>query len=146
MNQTSYKNQPHQQNRRQSPCEEVKGKFKPEWITSKISDETIAFVESMGKCLESVSSSQLRSIYGEIIRIKMKGFDEEKTAFLLLKPKVAYNYGRLKDKKEKNGFRTFKEEFFDLAHPLVKDEKTFKNFVNLFEAILAYHKVHGRRK
>ncbi len=144
MNQTSYKNQPHQQNRRQSPCEAIKGKFKPEWITSKISDETIAFVESMGKCLESVSSSQLRNIYGEIIRIKMKGFDEEKTAFLLLKPKVAYNYGRLKGREQKS-FGTFKEEFFDKAHKEVKNEENFKNFVNLFEAILAYHKVYGRR-
>jgi len=146
MNQTSYKNQHHHQNQKQSPCKEVKEKFNGDWIKTGVDNDAIEFVENMGKCLEWVSSSQLRNIYGEIIRIKMKDYDKEKTAFLLLKPKVAYNYGRLKDKKEKNGFRTFKEEFFDLAHPLVKDEKTFKNFVNLFEAILAYHKVHGRRK
>lgn len=138
------RNPNHQKKGNNDGCKDIKDlSFKNEWITSGVDDDAIKFAESMGKCLgkTDVSSSQLRNIYGEIVRIKMKGYTNEKNAFILLKPKVAYNYGRLK----KPGFKIFKYKFFDKAHDLVEDDNTFKNFVNLFEAILAYHKVYGKR-
>ena len=118
--------------------------FQSKWITEGADDKMIEFADKLGNFLKDkgVSSSQLRNIYGEIMRIKMKKFDELKTDFLLLKPKVAYNYGRIKSGKEKDGFKKFVEAF-DKAHALVNDNKTFGNFQKFFEAILAYHKYYG---
>lgn len=52
---------------------------------------------------------------------------------------MAYAAGR----EGKNlGVQLFKF-FFDDAYTYVNDEKTFKNFCNLIEAVLAYHKAYG---
>ena len=118
--------------------------FQTKWITEGANDSMIDFVEKLGKKLKAkgVSASQLRNIYGEIMRIKLKGYNENQTDFKLLKPKVAYNYGRINNKREKDGFKEF-VDVFNQAHNSVKDEKSFENFQKFFEAILAYHKYYG---
>jgi CRISPR-associated protein Csm2 len=69
----------------------------------------------------------------------MGSFEKDKTSFYLLKPKVAYAFGR--DSKN-NGLHLFKL-IFDESYPAVNDQNTFNNFCNLLEAILAYHKANG---
>ena len=86
-----------------------------------------------------MTNSKIRSIYGEIKRIQMGKFEQEKASFFLLRPKVAYALGR--DDKNR-GLQLFKL-IFDKACPLVHDQKTYQNFCNLIEAILAYHKANG---
>ena len=130
-------------------------KFKSEWITKKITREAVDFADKFGKYLRDnfLSSSQLRNIFGEIKRIQMQlkstpNLDEQKkyhTKFILLKPKLAYAAGRLRNK----GLNEFKA-VFDLAHDAVGelDENfptRYKNFVDFIEAILAYHRAHGGR-
>ena len=66
-------------------------------------------------------------------------FEIEKASFFLLRPKVAYAFGR--DEKNK-GLKLFKL-IFERVYLLVKDQKTYNNFCNLIEAILAYHKAYG---
>ena len=81
---------------------------------------------------------QIRNVFGEIKRIQMKGFENEKASFFLLKPKIAYAAKRHND----IGINTLKK-YFDLAHKEVADARTYQNFVDFFESILAYHKAYG---
>lgn len=121
-------------------------------ITDKVTRATVEFAEDFGNYLGTdkkerdtktgkdrtveakLTTSQLRKFFGEVKRQQMEGYNE--TAFVLLKPKLAYAVGRA-DKNSK-----IKDFYLTIAKlmDLVKDEKTFKNFIQVFEAIVAYHK------
>lgn len=118
-------------------------RFDNEWITNEASRDAVEYAEEMGKFManKGLTNSKIRSIYGEIKRIQMGGFENEKSSFCLLKPKVAYALGR-DDKNE--GLKLFKK-IFDKASELVDNQKKYQNFCNLIEAILAYHKAYGGR-
>ncbi|SFD80856.1 type III-A CRISPR-associated protein Csm2 [Thermophagus xiamenensis] len=120
-------------------------RFKDEWITKGVNQETVSFADELGKYLKenNLTTSQIRNVFGEIKRIQIKGYEQEKPSFYLLKPKMAYAASRVDGFKSK-GIKAFKE-VFDLAHKNVIDDKTYKNFVDFFEAILAYHKSYGGR-
>lgn len=117
--------------------------FKETWITDGADPALVIFAEEAGKYManNNLKSSKFRSIYGEIKRIQVGGFDKMKTSFLLLKPKVAYAYGR--DKKNK-GLELFKL-IFDNSFSKVTNEQTYENFCNLMEAIIAYHKAYVKK-
>lgn len=137
--------------------------FKSSWITDAADSNLPTFAETVGaamatgffdkKQLEKVlngelskgidshklTKSKIRSIYGEIKRIQIGKFENNKAAFYLLRPKVAYALGR----DSKNcGLKLFKL-VFDKASGFVDNEKSYENFCNLMEAILAYHKAYG---
>jgi CRISPR-associated protein Csm2 len=145
-------NRPYNQHRNQgnrNNYDEVAFKeiFKPEWITKGADKEMVEFCKGLGKFLKNnkVSSSQLRNIYGEVMRIKLKGIENEKESFWLLKPKLAYNAGRIEKNNEKKAFQELLNKALYPAMEAVdvEDEKTFDNFQKFFEAILAYHKYYG---
>jgi len=118
-----------------------KDDYKSQWITSAAETALVEYAENAGKFMarKGLTNSKIRSIYGEIKRIQMSEFEKEKSAFILLKPKVAYALGR----DEKNeGLKLFKE-IFDMSFPYVTNQKSFQNFCNFMEAILAYHKAYG---
>ncbi len=120
--------------------------FNPKWITEGADEKMVVFCNQLGSVLNKngVSSSQLRNIYGEIMRIKQKGYEKCKTDFVLLKPKVAYNGSRLQKDRQKKFFKNnFINKVFNPATEAVKDDKTFNHFQKFFEAVLAYHKYHG---
>jgi len=130
--------------------------FQPSWIETGITDVAITYCENLGNFLakvkretgykpaeESLTTSQFRNFYGELKRIQLKGIEEAKQAFHLLRPKLAYAASRAKTK----GAETFKEEILK-AHAAVKidDEnaaKRFANFCDFTEAVLAYHKANN---
>ena len=114
--------------------------FNSKWISDGITQETVVFSDKLGKFIQEkgLTASQIRNVFGEIKRIQMKGFAAEKSSFYLLKPKMAYAAKRQND----HGIKSFKK-YFDMAHEHVTDEKTYKNFVDFFESILAYHKAYG---
>lgn len=119
-------------------------RFNIEWIKTGATTEMVTFAESSGKYMANngLKSSKIRGIYGEIKRIQMKGFENAKTDFYLLKPKVAYAVGREKvNIKEVKGIIMF-QMIFDQSFAHVKDNTTYKNFCNLMEAIIAYHKAY----
>ncbi len=124
-------------------------------ITEKVTTETVKYAERFGSYLgkddvietpdrggrmrrtkySKLTTNQLRKFFGEVKRQQMEGYDE--TSFVLLKPKLAYAVGRAKDKNAKiNDF------YFVIADAIdqVKDDKSFKRFIQIFEAIVAYHK------
>ena len=111
------------------------------WIKNEATGLMVKYSEEMGKFMakNGLTNSKIRSIYGEIKRIQMGEFEKEKSSFFLLKPKVAYALGR----DERNeGLKLFKL-IFDCCSADVTDQKTYHNFCNFIEAILAYHKAYG---
>lgn len=115
--------------------------FEPTWITQEAMPSLVEYAEEAGKFMakNGLTNSKIRSVYGEIKRIQMGEFEKEKSSFFLLKPKVAYALGR----DEKNeGLRLFKL-IFDKASENVNSQKSYQNFSNFIEAILAYHKAYG---
>jgi CRISPR-associated protein Csm2 len=124
------------------------------WVHNGITADTIDATEKWGKELKErkFSSSQIRNVFGEIRRIEAKSYEIEATAFLLLKPKMAYAVGRAMQKspQEAEGMKYFKE-ILDKAHEAVlkgtedsgKRGERFLRFVQIMEAILAYHKAFG---
>lgn len=117
--------------------------YNPQWIKAGATPEMILYAEKAGEYMarNGLTNSKIRNIYGEIKRIQMGEFEKEKSSFYLLKPKVAYALGR--DDKNR-GLRLFKM-IFDQNFNYVIDHKTYQNFCNLIEAILAYHKANGGR-
>ncbi|MDR1222284.1 MAG: type III-A CRISPR-associated protein Csm2 [Tannerella sp.] len=116
-------------------------KYKEEWIIKGVTKELVDYAKYAGKYMadNKLTNSKIRTIYGEIKRIQMSTFDKEESAFLLLKPKVAYALGRDATNK---GLQAFKK-IFDLCSEKVTDQKSFQNFCNFMEAILAYHRAFG---
>jgi CRISPR type III-A-associated protein Csm2 len=88
---------------------------------------------------DGVKTSQLRKFFGAVKKIQAD-FENSKGEIVLLNPKLAYAVGRNRSSKIK--------ELYQLLSPLIddikEDKKKFKNFVNVFEAIVAYHKEIAR--
>lgn len=125
-------------------------RFRSGWITDRLNDETITFANDFAEKLlaakDGISTSQFRNIYGELKRIQLKGLAAERAAFHLLLPKIAYAVKR----NETKGAKEFNEVII-AAHKAVAvetegAEARFKNFCDLIEALLAYHKFHGGQK
>lgn len=129
--------------------------FKKEWISDGISETTVDYAEKFGKYLcdiqpdnrlgrMAMTTAQIRNVFGEVKRIQAKGYNEEKASFLLLRPKIAYAEARVKAKSGRSRIEDFRK-VIEMAHLAVKEEKHFQNFVDFFEAVLAYHKAAGGR-
>ncbi|MCQ2230552.1 MAG: type III-A CRISPR-associated protein Csm2 [Paludibacteraceae bacterium] len=120
-------------------------------ITEKVTSVTVDFAKEFGSYLgkddsfekngrlvsakNHLTTNQLRKFFGEVKRQQMSGYNE--TDFVLLKPKLAYAVGRAKEKDAK-----IKDFYFVIADAIdkVRTEQDFKNFIKIFEAIVAYHK------
>lgn len=74
----------------------AKMNYDSRWITDAATAEMIDYTRNAGKYManKNLTKSKIRSIYGEIKRIQMRGYEQEKSSFFLLKPKVAYALGR----------------------------------------------------
>lgn len=136
-----------QQNQEETPMQFFKeANYQSTWITKEANKELVDFAEKMGKYMakNGLTNSKIRSIYGEIKRIQMGEFEKEKASFYLLRPKVAYAVGREKNNKGNkgsNGLLLF-QLVFEKCFENVSDKKSYNNFCNLIEAILAYHKAN----
>lgn len=97
------------------------------------------FFNGKRKKISKLSTSQIRKFFGSIKRIQAS-FDKSKNEILLLEPKLAYATGR-----DNNNSKI--KDFYELCSPLIRDIKEdkskFQNFVNVLEAIVAYHKAAG---
>lgn len=124
--------------------------FKNEWTTTENDIEgMVKWAQTFGSDLAKptndgkgteLTTSQLRKFFGEVKRQQSRGFN--KSDFILLKPKLAYAVGRAgkKDKKERD--LRIKQFYYVMANAIdsVNNEKDFKRFIKIFEAIVAYHK------
>ena len=117
--------------------------FQTAWIEKGADEALPDYAEFMGKAMadNNLTSSKIRSIYGEIKRIQMGEFAKEKSSFYLLRPKVAYAVGR---EKANVGLQLFKL-LFDKSAKCVKDKDTSLHFANFMEAVLAYHRAYVKK-
>ncbi|RMG91705.1 MAG: type III-A CRISPR-associated protein Csm2 [Chloroflexi bacterium] len=102
----------------------------------------------LGKGLaRQLTTSQIRNIFGTVRQIEMSWSpqaDEEEQKWaarqlMLLKPKLAYQA-----KRERGRGVTMLAEVLTPAIDMVgNDREKFQNFVDFFEAILAYHTAHS---
>ena len=124
--------------------------FNSEWVRKGADNEMIAYTKAAGKIMKNggLSTSKIRGIFGEIKRIQVGGYDDDKykMSFFLLQPKVAYAVGREKKSAGRNGntigIQIF-QDIFDKAARCVTDKNSYQNFCNLMEALVAYHKYFG---
>lgn len=124
------------------------------WITSGIDSDAIDFCDWFGNQIAKgeLTTSQIRIFYGEMQRIKMRVKDEdqslkdsEKTAFLMLRPRLAYAVKRHKNKGIEEFYKFFKI-VYDCITKCDSEIKLnmFENFMFLFEGILAFHKYYEK--
>ena len=121
------------------------------WVIEGIKNsEAVAFANTFGKVIKdgNLTTSQIRNVFGEMRRIQLNGYIKEKSSFILLLPKLAYAVKRQTSQKAGDGIKDF-YEFFKTGYDSINfnDDQTgavnFKNFMELTEAVLAYHKFHG---
>ena len=95
---------------------------------------------------EKLTTNQIRKFFGEIKRQQMAGY--ELGTFVLLKPKLAYAVGRAKNE-NKQHTKCKIEDFYEVLSKAIDvviteeingNKDAFKNFIAIFEAIVAYHK------
>jgi len=94
------------------------------------------------RTIQKLSTSQIRKFFGEIKRIQAD-FDNCKNDIVLLDPKIAYAVGRAKKNNEPSKIEDFYKEVGPLLSEIRGDKQRFKNFVNIIEAIVAYHAEAG---
>ena len=100
---------------------------------------------------DGLSTSQIRNIFSEVRRIesKWRSEGEQEAAMrrlVLLKPKMAYQAARQKEVKRLVVNLDQAINFVEKANDPQEQEARFMKFVELFEAILAYHKAKGGKK
>lgn len=92
----------------------------------------------------ALTTSQIRNFFGEVKRIQAKKYDNDKSAFLLIRPKLAYAEARAIQKGGKSRITDFRQ-VIERAHGAVSNQTQFQNFVDFLEATLAFHKFYGGR-
>ena len=116
-------------------------------------DELIQQAEELGKKLasERLKTASVRKFFGmvrqmqsqEVIRIRDEGqqdqiSDATHRDLLLMIPKLRYQSQRGLD-----GVKRLADELEPAIKAIEREPKAFENFVDFFEAILAYHKAAG---
>jgi len=104
--------------------------------------------DELGKELsKKLTTSQIRNIFGEVRSIEQEVGLEEKTLplnvqrrLLMLKPKMAYQVGRFGNN---DALSALVKTLSDAINLIGNDVRRFHTFVDLFEAILAYHRRYG---
>ena len=111
-------------------------------------EELVKQAKVVGDALaRQLTTSQIRGIFGSVRRIELDWQDQANSErlkrgrreFALLQPRLAYQARRERGRGV--------EELSNVLTPAMglvgKDPERFRNFVDFFEAILAYHKAAG---
>jgi len=127
--------------------------------TSEAIQTLIEVAEDIGRYLveKRVTTSQIRNIFGtaRMIEQDVKTLEDDKPLPIqvqrdlqMLRPKLAYQYGRVqgRDDDRKKAAMGALTGILSQAIALVgSDVRRFRNFMDFFEAILAYHRRYGGR-
>ncbi|WP_457613867.1 type III-A CRISPR-associated protein Csm2 [Methanocaldococcus sp.] len=113
----------------------------------------INIAEKWAKEFSEIPSSKMRDFYDYVLRIKENEENWYKE-LVLLKPKLAYNYGKEPSKfdrrtrqetnKKKIALKLLMDRFSKLIDAINNDKEKFKNFKTFFEALVAYHKIYAK--
>lgn len=121
--------------------------LKNEWISNRVNKDAVDWSQRFAKYLapqdrndrDALTTSQLRKFFGQLRRIEAD-FEKLKGEIPLLKPKLAYAVGRAK---AQNKIRDFYKQMETGFNALDGSKKSFSNFINLSESIVAFHKFYG---
>jgi CRISPR-associated protein Csm2 len=114
--------------------------------------------EKIGEALANdVTTSQIRNIFGTVrmIEQEVKTLEDDKPLPIrvqrdlqMLRPKLAYQYGRVQgrdDDRKKAAMGALTSILSEAIALVGSDVRRFRNFMDFFEAILAYHRRYGGR-
>lgn len=111
-------------------------------------EKLVRYAERVGKRLvdDKLTRSQIRNIFSESRKIETSWESAGETASLrrltLLKPKLAYQAAK-ENKPVLKYFGDVLSEAIDSVDKSADKTKSFNIFMELFEAILAYHRSYG---
>jgi CRISPR-associated protein Csm2 len=109
----------------------------------------VEIAEPIGECLarglrysDRLSRSQIRNIFTIAKKMQMKETEFNREEFILLKPKISY---LTKKTGSNQGARIFGDILIEAVDATYNggEKYHFKNFMDFFEAILAYHVSYG---
>jgi CRISPR-associated protein Csm2 len=106
-------------------------------------DKTVEAAKAIGEAIRSVKSSQIRGIFATARQIQLKWDTDSKKAYrdaVLLRPRIAYSASR----NDLQGLDGVLGEALKLVSG-DNAKQRYLNFVDFFEAIVAYHKASGGR-
>jgi CRISPR-associated protein Csm2 len=122
-------------------------------MTEGASKEMIEQAEALGQYLVDLKlkTSQIRNIFGTVREIEMSWQADAKPEevakarrqLIMLKPKMAYQAAREEQNKKGIGVKELAAVLSPAISLVGDDRARFQNFVDFFEAILAYHTAAG---
>jgi CRISPR-associated protein Csm2 len=112
--------------------------------------ELVTFAEEKAQTLvrNNLRNSQIRNIFSEVRRIDALRTQDPEAALRrlqMLKPKLAYQAERQRQVSELKNVLTEAIDQITQIEGKNEQDKAFDRFMDLFEAILAYHKAKGGR-
>lgn len=98
----------------------------------------VTAAEKLGKTLKKrgLKTAQIRKVYGAVKKIQVSK-EFRQNDLIMLKPKLAYAAARNPD------VTALKEALTQAIDRVDNSQEKFKNFVDFFEATLAYHRAAG---
>lgn len=110
-------------------------------------EKLVTYAERVGKKLydEKLTRSQIRNIFSESRKIQTSWAQDSTLSLrrlMLLKPKLAYQAAK-ENKPILVYFGSVLSEAIDHVNKSQDKTKAFETFMQLFEAILAYHRSYG---
>ncbi|MBR4712867.1 MAG: type III-A CRISPR-associated protein Csm2 [Paludibacteraceae bacterium] len=133
-------------------------KMEKSWVWNGITPDIVEWTKSFGEYLckknerNPLTTGQLRKFFGEVKRIEADAV-KHKAEIPMLKPLLAYAVGRDKKKAgrdivNKTKIQELEEEISKAVDAIRFDnddvlKSDYKNFVQIFESIVAYHKYFG---
>lgn len=112
-------------------------------VRSGIDNDFIHWAENFGGSIaRSVTTSQIRNIYGTVKKLEMTA-EVDMPAVLLLKPRIAYATARNKGLGDLAQVITKAIDAVNEGKDANDKQERFQRFCKGFEAILAYHRAAG---
>lgn len=98
----------------------------------------VTAAKDLGETLKNrgLKTSQIRKVYGAVKKIQMSE-KVQQNDLVMLKPKLAYAAAR------NRAVTDLKDALTQAIDKVGDDKEKFKNFVDFFEATLAYHRAAG---
>lgn len=124
--------------RNQRDSRRQQGYTLPENVIEEGGNALVTAAKDLGNRLQRrrLKTSQIRKVYGTVKKIQMS--DEfRQNDLIMLKPKLAYAAAR------NNEVADLRDALTQAIDKVGGDPQRFKNFVDFFEATLAYHKAAG---
>ncbi|ENN95915.1 CRISPR-associated protein, Csm2 family [Methanocaldococcus villosus KIN24-T80] len=112
-------------------------------ITSENANKMVEIAEKFANEILSIPNTKIREFYDYVLKIKEN--EDWYKKLVLLKPKMAYTYGKETNKGKKIALKKLHDTFSEIIDRIDNLNK-FNNFKTFFEAVIAYHKLHGGKE